>query len=417
MRKLLILLVFSLVAFADIASQASIEAVATQGCTVRYPNMSNFTVQITSSTVYSSNTLNGDYCTNTDYSQTDYYDTEIDRVVAVTGCTVSTTTSQDGVTTTTSTIETSHINFTCGGCQAPQGSTGNTYQLSPTITQSECSTQNLATLYDQANPTSVYFVEDAQWIDCFGEGSSQNGCYYSLSLKNPPDSNSTDSNTTSSDNNTTNTNSGTSGSGASTDTSTIESLLSDIKNNTGNAALDLSSIRSNMDILADPNFDFQGWDQTYDYISKLEHNKTMLDMHTFIVDHGLDFNESNGSMFDTYKSAIDSFHSELYKDMLDDNSSYSIKGLFASSLLDIGSIGADSNPFLLFMEKGSSIDFPPIVLNYQNPTFDWLQFQFTITADDLFLGEMAPFWSMIRLFLIFFAVFYGFIILIRGLHG
>ena len=419
MLRLYFVLISFLPLYANVASIASMESAAYQGCTIRYPNMSNFTVELTSSTVYSSLTYdNLDYCTDVDYSQTVYYDQEIDRVTAVTGCTLNTTTNSDGTTSISSTVVTSHINFTCGGCRAPQSSSGTTYQLVPTVAQSECTVQTLSTLYEQNNPNSDYIVDDAQWIDCFDEGSSQNGCYFNLVLNLPPDSNSTDNNTSSiEDGNSTNTNTGINTGSTSLNTSTIEMLLGDIKNNTANAALDLSAIKTNTEILADPDFDFQGWNNAYDTIANLEHNKTLFDMHTFIVNHGLDFNESNGSMFDTYKSAVEGFHNEVYKDLLDDNSTYGIKKLFHNVLLDVNSIGTDANPFVFFMEKGSNSDFPPIVLNYQNGTLDWLQFQITITADDLFFGAMAPFWYMIRLFLIFFAVFYGFTILIRGLNG
>ncbi len=405
MRKLALFLLLTSVIFARnvVSTTSEIQSAANDGCYARTGDPSSIAT-ITTSTVYDTFSTGSD-C-NYDYFNTTY-DSEIDRVTAVTDCTVTqhvelNTTISDGVATI------SHINFTCAtNCSTPVAPDGTTYQYT-TASQSECNVNTLQSLLDQENPSSPYKVSAAQWVNCFDSSASElNGCYVFLELKSSPEDNNTDSNGTSNpDSN--NSNNGT------INTSQIEQLLSEIHTDTTHIADDTYWLKNSFDEFIKEGNSSQLVDY-YGQFSDQDINQSKKDFSDLLSSAGLDFNESNGSVFDTYKSAIDGFHGELYSDLLDDNSSYSIKGLFASALSEITTIGSDANPVVLFVEKGSNITFPPIVLDYQNPTLSWLRFQITITSDDLFAGKMAPFWSMIRLFLIFFAVWYGFMILIRGL--
>jgi len=412
MRKLVLFLLLTSAIFARnvVATPYEIQEAVDQGCRERTNNPTS-TGTIISTTVYDTFPT-GEDC---DYSYifSAEYDPEIDRVNAVTDCTVTqhvelNTTISEGVATI------SHINFTCSaGCSTPVSSDGTSYQLTA-VSQSECNVDTLQSLLDQENPSSPYNVSDAQWIDCYdGDFVSLNGCYAGLAVKDLPDINSTDSNT-SSDNNSTSNGSGSNSNNGNVNTSQIEQLLSEIHTDTSHIADDTYWLKNSFNEFIKEGNSSQLVDY-YGQFSDQDINQSKKDFSDLLSSAGLDFNESNGSMFDTYKSAIDGFHSEFYADLLDDNSSYSIKGLFASVLSEISTIGIDANPLVMFVEKGANITFPPIVLNYQNPTLSWLHFQITITSDDLFAGAMAPFWSMIRLFLIFFAVWYGFMILIRGL--
>ena len=405
MRKLVLFLLLTSAIFARnvVSTTYEIQSAADNGCYSRTGDPSSVAT-ITTSTIYDS-TIVGTDC-EVSASTYPFYDSEIDRVTAVTDCTVTqhvelNTTISDGVATI------SHINFTCAtNCSTPVAPDGTTYQYT-TASQSECNVNTLQSLLDQENPSSPYKVSDSQWVSCFdGSASSLNGCYVLLELKLSPDDNNTDSNSTSPDSN--NSNNG------NVNTSQIEQLLSEIHTDTSHIADDTYWLKNSFNEFIKEGNSSQLVDY-YGQFSDQDINQSKKDFSDLLSSAGLDFNESNGSMFDTYKSAIDGFHSELYADLLDDNSSYSIKGLFASVLSEISTIGIDANPLVMFVEKGANITFPPIVLNYQNPTLSWLHFQITITSDDLFAGEMAPFWSMIRLFLIFFAVWYGFMILIRGL--
>jgi len=407
MRNLILFFLFSSAIFARnvVSTTSEIQSAANDGCLTRTGD-SRSIATITTSTIYDSTVVGSDCEVSS--SIYPYYDSEIDRVAAITGCTVTDSsvgdyTSTDGVATI------SHINFTCdSGCSAPVASDGTTYQFT-TASQSECSVETLQYLLEQDNPTSPYKVSDAQWVDCYnGSASVLNGCYVFFELKPlPDDNNSTDGNATSnSDSN--------NSSNGSFNTSQVEQILSEIHTDTSHIANDTYWLKNSFnEFIKEGNSS-----QLVNYYAQFtdqDINQSKKDFSDMLSSAGLDFNESNGSMFDTYKSAVDGFHDELYSNLLDDNSSYSITRLFSSVLSEISTIGANSNPLVFFAEKGSHINFPPIVLSYQSSTLSWLHFQITITSDDLFSGEMTPFWLMIRLFLIFFAVWYGFMILVRGL--